>query len=194
MSNITNKEMLFVLTIFKSPEVEYNAHNIAKRIGISSMGALKIAKKLEKENILTSRKLGKAKFYNLNFDNEYAIQYVKFLLKREAEQAHFYVKRWLSQLKKIKSANIVILFGSVLNKHKEARDIDVLLITNKKMFHKLKKEIESVNLINIKKLHPIYQTKEDFKKNIKREDKVILNAIKGIIVFGEDTVISSIGK
>ena len=48
MKDITNNEMLFVLSIFKSPEKEYNANNMAKHLGISPMGALKIAKRLEK--------------------------------------------------------------------------------------------------------------------------------------------------
>jgi len=81
-----------------------------------------------------------------------------------------------------------ILFGSVLNKHKEAKDIDILLITNKRKFLKLKKEINEINLLNIKKLHPVYQTKDDFKENLKK-DKIVLNAIKGIIIFGEDVII-----
>ena len=71
MREITNNEMIFVLSIFKSPEVEYNANSIAKKMGISSMGALKIAKRLEKENIIKSKHLGKAKFYNLNLNNDY---------------------------------------------------------------------------------------------------------------------------
>lgn len=188
MNKITNNEMVFVLSIFKSPEVEYNANSIAKLIGISSMGALKIAKRLEKENILVSRELGKAKFYKLNFVNDYVGQYVKFLLEREAEQALPYVKMWISEIKKIKSADAVILFGSVLRKQNEARDIDVVIITDKKQFSKLKKEIEEINEINVKSLHPVYQTKEDFINNIKKRDKVLLNAIKGIVVFGEDLI------
>src|SRR3989344_2446568 len=122
MKNITNNEMLFVLTLFKNPNREYNASNIAKHMGISPMGALKIAKRLEKENILISKKLGKAVFYRLNT------------------------------------------------------------------------EIEEINLINIKKIHPIYQTKEDFKNNILKNDKIILNAMKGIIVFGEDLIVKLIEK
>jgi len=55
MKGITDNEMRFVLGIFKSPELEYNANSISKLIGISSMGALKIAKRLEKENILVFR-------------------------------------------------------------------------------------------------------------------------------------------
>jgi len=135
MREITNNEMIFVLSIFKSPEVEYNANSIAKKMGISSMGALKIAKRLEKENIIKSKHLGKAKFYNLNLNNDYVRQYVKFLLKREAEQTHPYIKVWIEDINKIKSADAAILFGSVLRKQKEAKDIDVVLIINKKRYY-----------------------------------------------------------
>ena len=194
MRNITNNEMLFVLSILKSPEIEYNANSIAKQMGISSMGALKIAKKLEKETILISRELGKARFYKLNLQNGYVRQYAIFLLKREAEQVPSYIKMWINEAKKIKNADSAILFGSVLKKQKEAKDIDLLLITDKKRFSKLKKEIENINIINIKKLHPVYQSKQDLKKNIKKGDKVILNAIKGIVIFGENKIISLIEK
>lgn len=189
MREITNNEMVFLLTIFKSPELEYNANSMARHIGISSMGALKIAKRLEKENIIRSKELGKARFYNLNLDNDYVRQYIKFLLKREAEQAQPYVKVWVEDIKKIKSADAAILFGSVLKKQKEAKDIDVLLVTDKKKFLKLKKEIEDINLIHTKRIHPVYQTREDFINNIKKGDKPLLSAIKGILVFGEDLVI-----
>ena len=40
----------------------------------------------------------------------------------------------------------------------------------------------------------MYQTKEDIKKNIKKEDKPLLNAIKGVVVFGEDLIIRLIEK
>ena len=193
MKDITNNEMLFVLTIFKSPETEYNANSIAKHLKITSMGALKIAKRLEKENILTSRELGKAKFYKISL-NDYTKQYINFLLKREAEQSVAYIKRWINEARKIKNADSAVLFGSILKKEKEAKDIDLLLITNEDKFPKLKKEIESINLINTKKIHPLYQTKQDLIKNIKKQDKPILNAIKGIVAFGEDKIISLLEK
>lgn len=194
MKDITKNEMLFVLSIFKSPEIEYNANSIAKHIKISSMGALKIAKRLEKEGILTSKRLGKAVFYKLNFNNDYVKQYTDFLLKRESEQADPYLKRWINEIKKIKNADASILFGSIIKKKKEAKDIDVLLIINRKKFFKLKEEIEEINLINVKKIHPIYQTEKDLKENIKKQDKPILNAIKGIVIFGEDKLINLFEK
>src|SRR3989344_5472880 len=184
MKDITNNEMLFVLAIFKSPETDYNANSIAKHLNITSMGALKIARRLEKENILTSRELGKAKFYKISL-NEYTRQYIIFLLKREAEQSAAYIKRWVNEARKIKNADSAVLFGSILKKEKEAKDIDLLLITSEDNFPKLKKEIENINLINTKKIHPLYQTKQDLIKNIKEQDKPVLNAIKGIVVFGE---------
>ena len=186
MMDITNNEMVFVLTIFKSPEAEYNANSIAKLMGISSMGALKIGRRLEKEDVIVSRELGKAKFYRLNLGSEYVRDYVKFLLKREAEQAHPYVKVWIGELKKLKSADAAMLFGSVLRRHKGARDIDVVLVTDEKKFAKLKREVEDVNLVNVKRLHPVYQSKEDLVNNVIKGDKVLLAAIKGIVVFGED--------
>ena len=194
MKDITDNEMHFVLGIFKSPEFEYNANSISKLIGISSMGALKIGKRLEKENILISRELGKAKFFRLNLDSEYVRDYVKFLLKREAEQAHSYVRVWINEIRKLKSADAAILFGSVLTKYREAGDIDAVLITDEKKFARLKGEVEEVNKINIKRLHPVYQSKADFIKNISKGDKVLLNAIKGIIIFGEDMVIEVLKK
>ena len=44
---------------------------------------------------------------------------LKFLLKREAEQVPAYVKVWIKELRKIKNADIAILFGSVLRKKEE---------------------------------------------------------------------------
>src|SRR3989344_1841186 len=132
MQNITNNEMLFVLSIFKNSEKEYNANSIAKHLGISSMGALKIAQRLETEGVIVSKKYGKARFFKINFDNDYVRHYLKFLLKRESEQALPYLKVWIREIRKIKNADAAILFGSVLRKQNEAKDIDIILITDQK--------------------------------------------------------------
>jgi len=184
MERITKKEMESVLTILKNPNKDYNANNLSLDINISRMGALKIVKRLEKQGLLKSKKLGKSVFYKINLDNEYAIEYIIFLLKLEAEQTSPYVKRWVSELRKIRNASIIILFGSIFDKNGKANDIDALFVTNQENFSKLKKEAERINELSEKKLHPVYQTIDDLKNNIKKNDKVILNAIKGIIVFG----------
>ena len=190
MKDITNNEMRFILTVFKNPKTKYNANNLSKVLGISSMGCLNIAKKLEKEKIISFRQLGKAKFFSIEPEKDYVKDYISFLLKREAEQSIPYIRVWINDLrKKITRAEIIILFGSVLTKWDNANDIDVLLVTKQKDFEKLKKEVENINLISNKKLHPVYQTLQDLKENIKKQDPVILNIIRGIVVQGSEKLV-----
>ena len=185
MKEITQAEMKIALKIVKSPELDYNANNISKVAGITSMGALKVLKRLENESILKSKKVGKAVIYKINTDSSYACQYIRLILSRESLHANSLVKRWIEELKKIKSADLIVLFGSVLDKL-NPNDIDVLLITDQKRFSKLQKEIKELNEINVKKIHPMYQTYSDIVNNIKKRDKPILNAIKGIVLRGEE--------
>ena len=189
MKDITKKEMELILFIFKNPEKEYNANNIASKIDITSMGALKIMKKLGKQGILKAKKLGKAVFYKINFGNDYAIGYLTFLLKKEAEQTTNYIKRWIYELKKLKNAEIILLFGSVLEKGSKSNDVDILLVTGQKKFEKLKEEINNINKISEKNIHTIYQSIKDLKKNIENQDKIILGAIKGIVILGHEKLI-----
>lgn len=188
MKDITNNEMQFILRVIKTPEEAFNARSIARHLQISHMGAHKIAKKLEKEGILSSKQIGKGIYYRLT-NKEYVHNYLKFLLQREVEQASPYIKRWANELKKIKHAEGIILFGSVLRKEDEANDIDALILVNQSKFSLIKKEIEELDIINDKKIHPIYQSKLDLENNINKRDKVVLNAIKGLIVSGEDCLI-----
>lgn len=193
MKGITEKEMLFVLSIFKSPEKEYSASSISPMLNISRMGALKIARKLEKDEILGSKTVGKSRVYFLNFSKEYAKHYLRMLLSREAEKAAPYIRVWINEIKKIKNAEAAVLFGSILRK-KEANDIDVLFVARQNKFEELKKEIEKINKLSIKKIHPIYQSENDFKKNLYKRDKLIIEAIKGIFIMGEDKLMGLISE
>lgn len=189
---IKNEEKA-VLRILKNPENEYNANSISKIIKVTSMGALKLLKRLEKRSILKLRKVSNISFYKINFENEYAVDYVSLMLKSEAENSSSYVKRWIGEMRKIKNAGIGIIFGSVLSKGEVANDIDVLFAVEKNKFDNLSNEVEKLNLINEKKIHPVFQTKEDLMRNIEKKDKVVLEAIKGIVTFGEKEFVKLIG-
>lgn len=190
---LDNKEKI-VLKIFKNPEKEFSISEISKEINISPMGGLKIVRKLEQEGILSLRNIGRSKIPNINFSNDYAKRYVVFLLRKEAELSSPKIKVWISEVKKIKNASVGVLFGSVLRKERQSNDIDVLFVTNQERFKKLRAEIDNINSINIKRLHPLYQTEKDFKDNLRKKDKVLLNAIKGIIVFGGDEFVGLMEK
>ena len=177
--------MNVLLTLVKSPEIIYNANSLSKIVKLTPMGVLKILKRLEQETIVKSKKIGKAITYKINIENQYVRKYISLILVREAHYATPLVKRWVSETKKIKNADLIVLFGSVLEKP-DPNDIDVLLVTNQKLFPKLQQEIKELNAINIKKIHPLYQTYHDIINNIKKKDKPLLNAIKGILVRGEE--------
>jgi predicted transcriptional regulator len=181
---------IIVLKLLKDYEKEYNANNLAKEVGITSMGVLKILKRLEKDEILKSKEAGKAVFYKINIGNEYAQKYILFLLQKELQESSPIVKRWINEIKGIKNAQIALLFGSILSKGKNAHDIDVLFVTNENNFSGLKKEIAEKDKISIKKIHPVFQTMHDFRQNIKNRDKIVVNAIKsGLIVYGHEKMI-----
>ncbi|MEK6887705.1 MAG: hypothetical protein AABX14_02040 [Candidatus Aenigmatarchaeota archaeon] len=190
---LTN-EMKIVLKIFKTPESEFNANSISKEAGLTPMGSLKILKRLDKEGVLISKTAGKATFYRLNFGNDYTKVYVRFALRSETEHATPYVKRWVSEIRKLKNADATMLFGSVLRKGNEANDVDVLAVTGQNKFGKLKEEIAELNKINEKQMHVVYQSREDLQNNIRKHDKVVLNALKGIVILGEETLVEVFSK
>lgn len=185
MYEITKAEIDILLSIVKSPEVEYNGNMLAKAVGITPTGALKIVKRLEQEHILKAKKSGKAVIYRINTEDAYARKHVTLILAREKVYAEPRVKVWISELKKIQNADISILFGSVLRKE-DPKDIDVVFVTDQKRLKKLQEEIDERNRVNMKRIHPLYQGFADLVTNIKKRDQPILNAIKGIIVTGEE--------
>ena len=67
--------------------------------------------------------------------------------------------------------------------------MDILLVTGQKKFEKLKEEINNINKISEKNIHPIYQSIKDLKNNIENQDKIILGAIKGIVISGHEKLI-----
>lgn len=188
----SKNEMRLILILLKNIDKDYNANNISKVLGITPMGALKIFKKLEKEKILISKKIGNTSLYKINFNNKYAFDYAEFLLKKEAELSPSYIKRWVYEIRKVNEADMAIIFGSVLKVQEKAGDVDVLFVVKKNNFNVLKKKIEKLNRINEKKIHPIYQTLNDLKKNLIKKDKVIMNILNGVIIFGGKKFVSLI--
>src|SRR3989338_2731676 len=91
-SILTEKEGEALLRLFRDVAVHYNAHSLSKRLGLSPRGTLKLLKRLEKQQLLTSRTLGKATYYKQNLEESYTGTLVELLLMREArEKASRYI-------------------------------------------------------------------------------------------------------
>ncbi|MAE42302.1 hypothetical protein CMO93_00910 [Candidatus Woesearchaeota archaeon] len=183
-------EKKIVLRIFKDFTVDYNSSSIAKVLNKTRVGAFKALNSLEKDSIVKGRNLGKARFYEIRLEDEYARKNLETLLMEEAKN---YI-RWKDELSQLfELADIVILFGSIIKNEEKANDIDLLLIFDKKNNYKINQLIKEKNQLLIKKLHPIKQTRCDLRKNIIKRDKVIIDAIKnGIVLHGFEKIIGLI--
>lgn len=87
------------------------------------------------------------------------------------------------------------MFGSILTNPKQANDIDLLIIPKKKKFKEVEKEILEIQKVQLKKIHAIQLTNEEFYKEIKNKNKAYLDAIKkGIVLFGQENFIKQMEK
>jgi len=188
LTNNEKKVLKFLIAAFDS---DYSINNIAKGCNLSPNGTFKILKKLEKEGILKAKKIANIKSYKLNFENEKTDSILKLVLIQELNHR---IKYRLSDLKGLKNiTEACIIFGSYLNKNKKSHDLDILFILDKSRFKEYKKILSDIREIIPVKIHDILQTKNDFKNNILKKDRVILEILdKGVILWGQESIIKTI--
>ena len=192
MVSLTINEAKTLEFLIRNFSKEFNINRLAKELKLSPGGMFKILKKLAKYDFLIEKKLGNNSFYKINYDSEDSLDALKFVLTEK--DATPYVKVWIKDLEVLKEkTKLAILFGSVLTKGKEAKDIDVLLVFEKENIKEIEKQIDSINKIKSKKIHAIYQTSPDMASNISKGDPAILEEIRtGIILWGRDYLIGAI--
>lgn len=179
-------EYKIFLRIFKDYNKQYNANSLSKKIGISVMGVLKILKRLESKDILISKQLGRAKFYSINFNSDYARDYFIFSTRQEIESSNSGLKVWISEFKKIRGEiQAGMLFGSIINKN-NFNDVDMFVLVNKKDIKKLEEEIKKIDKVSSKKIHLIKQTERDLKSSLKKDKKLESIFSNCIFIFGQD--------
>jgi len=192
MAVLTDLERELILKLFKDFSKDYNPSSIAKEVSKTRMGTFKALLSLEAKGIVKGRTLGKARFYKLDLENLYARKTAEFILMDEAKQH----QRWIDELKELfQYANIVILFGSIITKEKNAHDIDLLLVYPEKNNSSINSLIKEKNELLAKKIHPVKQTKEDFISNLKKKDAVMFDAIRtGIVLHGFQELVELIAN
>jgi len=188
MKGLTKKEIEVLLKLLKDFTRDYNANSITKVIGITPRGALKILKGLKKENLVIGKELGKAVFYKINLNDYYTYRVMETLLINEAREK---ASRWLYEFKDLfKDIEIAIIFGSIVKNSKKANDIDLLLVFKKEQNRSINKIIEEKRAISKKTIHLIKQSPKDLENNLKKRDKIILNALKnGYVLYGYDKLL-----
>jgi len=192
MVSLTENEAKSIEFLIRNFSKDYNINRLAKELNISPGGMFKILKKLEKQKFLTKKKAGNNVFYKINYSSQDAIDACIFALTEKKNTP--YIKARIKDLERLRpQTELAILFGSILKKGREARDIDILLVFNKKKMKNIENVIDKINKIKSKKVHAVYQTRKDLIKNIKRQDTAILEEIRtGIILWGRDFLVEVI--
>jgi len=180
--------------LFRNTPNRFNVNQISRELKISVGSAYKILKSLEKKSVLVSQKIGNGIYYVLNLDNKEAENITELVLMESRNKslsknshASIYAKDFKDGEKLSKA---IILFGSILES-KDAKDVDALFIIDKGKSKAVEDFCMKLSNLRPKRINPLLMTMADFKENIKKQDRVITDILKkGVILFGEDTVIN----
>ncbi len=193
-TNKSQKEILKI--VLKDLATKYTITSLSKKLAITRMGVWKALKSLESDKFVSLIPAGEGKTstykVRLNWENPLVEKNLVTLLLEEAMKN----QRWVNNFAELENKiDFLILYGSILNSPKDAKDIDILsVVKNKKHFVEIDKLIAKVQLTQIKKIHAIGFTKEEFKKElIVQNNKAFIEAIeKGVILFGQENFIKFI--
>ena len=172
-----------MLLLFKDFASDYNANSISKKLNITPRGALKILNNLYSEKTLIRKKLGKAIFYKINFEDTYAKKLIETLLTKETREK---ASRWLSEFEELfEVIQAGLMYGSAVRNYEKAKDIDLILIIEKEKYKEISKRIDEKNRILIKPIHPLIMVSSDLEKNLRNKNPAMINAIReGYILHG----------
>ena len=105
------------------------------------------------------------------------------------EESRNKAQRWIEEFKEIFDyTEAVIIFGSIIKNPQHARDVDVLLVYERKNHEKISNFISAKNKVLFKKIHDIPQTLEDLKENLKKNPAIIDAIRSGYILKGHDKI------
>ena len=172
----------------------HTATSIAKALNITRQGIWKTLNKLAENKLINLEHVGDGKTstatMKLNWLNPITEKTLSLLLTKESLKQ----QRWRVNFAELENnVNFLILFGSILNNTKEANDIDILAIVNKKKFKAVEEIVIKVQRTQLKKIHIIDLTELEFSQELKKTNKVYLDAVKkGVILYGQDNFIQFI--
>lgn len=177
---ILKKSYEILKILLKDISRKHTVTSLSKERKISRVGSWKLLKELEKESLVTLFPIGpektSVKEVKLNWDNPLLEKILALLLTEDALKQ----KKWRYNFKELENhIDFLILFGSILHSPKEANDIDILIVVkNRKEFKAVEDIILEVQQTQIKKIHAIDLTKEEFKIELKENNKAYIDALK----------------
>ena len=192
MIALTKNEARMASFLLRNFTERYSINSLAKELGLSPMGARKIAMKMEKARILKSEAISNAIYYYPNLAEEIGRKTAELVLAYKDLNA--YAKAQAKDLEQLRPyALCAALFGSVLTKAEKAGDIDVLLVLEEGQLSKAHKQLLEIQSIKPKKIGEMMQSREDLVRNIRKRDAPLLDAIRtGQVLWGSEIIVEAI--
>ncbi len=185
---LTKNEGRVMREILTSFGRDYSINELARICKIAPNGAFKILKKFEKEGVLKEKKIANISSFHINFDNIKTKSLLELSLIQESVGRVKYRTQDLTPLKKI--TQIAVIFGSYITEKEKPSDLDLLFILSQKDFKEYKKISNKIYSVMPIKVQDVLQTMEDFKDNIRKNDIIIVEALKkGFILWGHEKII-----
>ncbi|MBU0930315.1 MAG: winged helix-turn-helix domain-containing protein [Nanoarchaeota archaeon] len=171
----------------------YSINDIAKNCRLAPNGAYKILKKLENTGIIYFEEIGRIKAYRINFENPLTKNYLEIALTDDRIKESK-IKIRIQDFRELKSlCKAAVIFGSYITEKKNPNDIDVLFIMDADNYKEYNAKLEDIRNIIPYKIHDVIQTQKDFIKNLKKQDKIIIEAVKnGLVLWGHAFIVNSI--
>jgi DNA-binding Lrp family transcriptional regulator len=188
----SNTEDKILIILLKQFSTKWTITSLAEEINISRVGIWKILKKLELEKLIILNSIGQGKtntiLITLNWESIVLEKKLALVLTQEA----IIYQRWLTEFEDLKDiAEFILLYGSILHSPKEANDIDISgIVSNKNYFLKIERAVQKIQKSQIKKIHLESFTKKEFEDEVRKPNKIFIDALKkGIILFGQEKFI-----
>ena len=124
----------------------------------------------------------------LNWENQILEKRLSLILTEDALKN----QRWLNNFKELENKlDFLILYGSMMHSPREANDVDVLgVVSNKNKFKEIEEAVQKIQKIQSKKVHSENFTRTEFKEELKKKNKIFIDAIKkGVVIFGQEKFI-----
>ena len=165
--SFSKTELALITHFFKHYKEELNARQIARTIGINHAHSYKLCSELEKKRLLKKRVLGTMTYYSFFYEDPYAIKFMEYVLSLENMNSKKHIQVIEHVLREFSDyTKIMLLFGSAVHS-KNYRDIDVLLMyekKNKAKIAKIKENIRAEGLLE-KPVHYVDMSFDDLEKN-----------------------------
>jgi len=170
MHSIAKNEFSVINFLVRNFMNRYTIRSIAKELKLSPAGAHTIVKKLEKNNILISERLGTGLFYEINFKDK-AAEYIALVVLLK-----------YSDIKKIDLKEI-------------KEEIKLAIFDNKNLLMVTENISHVEDFCSKIKINAIVVNEEEFIEKIRVKDKDILQILNnGNVVYGEKFIIEIIKK